>query len=621
MEAAGVPAGDEESLGELVQRLRLVFDAVAEDPGGSLPVQRFIQMGLRFVQGEELHRVARLLDPQNLGHINFLEFCRGIFVIKGCGDLLDKDLCVEASTRCLHIGDDEGDYSHQVTAVTGFLDCPSGFSDCHLYYSDVTMTHAIQDQHAESDMDSAIESTHNSEASEPDRVQEEGLVVDHLLSSSARCQAPAPAAMSPGHGSMHSHEEQFEDYGQADFCPASPCPSDEIRPNFCSDLSSSLTSSARQTPQRWVDTGQGGADVFCTQCCRRVDLLNELSSRLRRMKANSVNQKLSSMAFGRQLFHSIHSSIEDLFRDSVDSGDNDIAQKVCYLERKVSELENDCLMKGEEKAKLKQENIQLVHRVHAMEEQLREQESRAEETLHLEVRRHRNLLSKLELDKNAQIEALNSRAQHLEEESQELQLMVMRLKNQSQRLDQERLCICSQLGEQWLHLQDEQDVYRALVDRMRQSRQEFLMEHEATRELIDDLHRELDHLRVFQLEMERSSLSHSPSYGLYTFTFRSRELELQHEVKRLRQENVRLQEQNDELNSQILTLSLTEAKTLFTAHTKAQCLASEIDTASRDQLVKALREREEITLRLRQYMDKIILAILDHNPSILEIKK
>lgn len=39
------------------------------------------------------------------------------------------------------------------------------------------------------------------------------------------------------------------------------------------------------------------------------------------------------------------------------------------------------------------------------------------------------------------------------------------------------------------------------------------------------------------------------------------------------------------------------------------------------QLVDALKEQEEINLRLRQYMDKIILAILDHNPSILEIKQ
>ncbi|XP_072098504.1 rab11 family-interacting protein 4B-like, partial [Mobula birostris] len=84
-------------------------------------------------------------------------------------------------------------------------------------------------------------------------------------------------------------------------------------------------------------------------------------------------------------------------------------------------------------------------------------------------------------------------------------------------------------------------------------------------------------------------------------------------------ENARLREQNVELNGQVLGLSLSEAAGLF--QNPAQSLATEIDTASRDQLMEALRDREEINLRLRQYMDRIILAIIDHNPSILEIKK
>lgn len=123
------------------------------------------------------------------------------------------------------------------------------------------------------------------------------------------------------------------------------------------------------------------------------------------------------------------------------------------------------------------------------------------------------------------------------------------------------------------------------------------------------------------------------------------------------QENFKLRDQNDDLNAEILSLSLYEAKNLFSCQTKAQCLAAEIDNASKDevspppacpptspvstrtrlpltfsfpsplspppvsQLVDALKEQEEINLRLRQYMDKIILAILDHNPSILEIKQ
>lgn len=50
------------------------------------------------------------------------------------------------------------------------------------------------------------------------------------------------------------------------------------------------------------------------------------------------------------------------------------------------------------------------------------------------------------------------------------------------------------------------------------------------------------------------------------------------------QENQRLREQNEELNGQILSLSLHEAKNLISTQTKAQSLAAEIDNASRDQV-------------------------------------
>ncbi|GCC48203.1 hypothetical protein chiPu_0032257 [Chiloscyllium punctatum] len=48
-------------------------------------------------------------------------------------------------------------------------------------------------------------------------------------------------------------------------------------------------------------------------------------------------------------------------------------------------------------------------RVHAMEEQLRDQESRAEQRFQEELRKHQELLSKLEREKNGEIEMLTNR--------------------------------------------------------------------------------------------------------------------------------------------------------------------------------------------------------------------
>uniref|UniRef100_A0A8K9Y5A5 RAB11 family interacting protein 4 (class II) a n=1 Tax=Oncorhynchus mykiss TaxID=8022 RepID=A0A8K9Y5A5_ONCMY len=402
--------------------------------------------------------------------------------------------------------------------------------------------------------------------------------------------------------SVFSGEEQFEDYGEGedvDYTPSSPY------------LGSSLPSSAGQTPLKMCHLYNSDVlDVYCSQCYKKVNLLNDLEARLNNLRANSQLFQHNHSAFS-----SSQGSTEDLFRDSIDSCDVDITEKVSYLEKKVTELENDSLANGDLKCKLKQGNTQLVHRVHELEEQLKDQESRADQTLEEETHRHRETYCKMERDKNTDIELLSNRVQQLEEENGEMKLNVCKLKSQTEKLDQEKQRMTDRLEDTSLRLKDEMDLYRKMMDKLWQNRHEFQKEREAMQELIEDLRRELEHLQLFKLGSEAGQ-----GAGLSEYNAKTREIEMEHEVKRLKQENFKLRDQNDDLNSQILSLSLYEAKNLFACHTKAQSLAAEIDNASRDELVDALKEQECVNLRLRQYMDKIILAILDHNPSILEIK-
>uniref|UniRef100_A0A8C9TZR9 RAB11 family interacting protein 4 (class II) b n=1 Tax=Scleropages formosus TaxID=113540 RepID=A0A8C9TZR9_SCLFO len=534
---------DAEHVLMMVKKLREVFDACDQDGNGYLCVQRFVDLGLRFGQGDEVKKLANYLDPNAQGRISFKDFCQGV-------------LCV------VELG----------------LQTPTWFSLClHL--------------------------CSNSECSDP----------------ACRCGQTNPSLTSDlsTRSSASLNEEQFEDYGVGE----------DTRTNGYSDLGSSVPSSAGQTPRKMRQLYNSELmDVYCSQCCKKVNLLNDLEARLKNLKANSPNRKISSTAFGRQLFHnsnlsSSNGSTEDLFRDSIDSCDADITEKVSYLEKKVTELENDSLMNGDLKSKLKQENTQLVHRVHELEEQIKDQEARAEQTMEEELRRHRDAYSKLEREKNTQIELLSNRwVQQLEEENGEMKVNMSRLKSQTEKLDEEKQRMTDKLEDTSLRLKDEMDLYRKMMDKLKQNRHEFQKEREAMQELIEDLRRELEHLQLFKLETERPSRTRSSTSSVSEFNAKTRETELEHEIKRLKQENQKLREQNDDLNGQILSLSLHEAKNLFATQTKAQSLAAEIDNASRDELMEALKEQEEINFRLRQYMDKIILAILDHNPSILEIK-
>ncbi|KAM6939742.1 rab11 family-interacting protein 4B isoform 2-T2 [Xenentodon cancila] len=510
---------------------------------------------------------------------------------------------------------------------------PEPVPECQLFPGEVEEVE-VEDEgrERESDRDSAVESTQGSDTSDGlTRLGDKEDTLGVLFFPREKCGQTCISVTSDlsTRSSASLNEEQFEDYGEGeepDYTPSSPCPEDETRTNGYSDLGSSVPSSAGQTPRKVRHHFTGELmDVYCSQCSKRVNLLNDLEARLKNLKANSPNRKISSTAFGRQLLHnsnlsSSNGSTEDLFRDSIDSCDIDINEKVSSLEKKVAELENEILLNGDLKSKLKQENTQLVHRVHELEEQLKDQETRAEQNLQEELRRHREAYAKMERDKNTQIELLSSRAKQLEDENVDMSLNMCRLKSQTEKLDEEKQRMTDKLEDTSLRLRDEMDLYRKMMDKLRQNRQQFQKEKDAMQELIEDLRRELEHLQLFKLEAEKPGRGRSSSSGLADFSSRSREVELEHEVKRLKQENQKLKEQNDDLNGQILSLSLHEAKNLFATQTKAQSLAAEIDNASRDQLMEALKEQEEINLRLRQYMDKIILSILDHNPSILEIK-
>lgn len=559
---------EQEQLLQVLRRLKEVFDMCDQDKDGFVRVEHLVNLGLQFGRGDEIKRLTGLLDPNALGKISFKDFCHGVFAIKGCEEILKMP--VTARTR-----------SSSQTSVT---------DNGYIY------------QNGEAKLGPpTIVCTRSYDASEQRQRR-------HVNGSAC--------------ASVLSGEEQFEDYGEGEdveLTPSSPCAEEDTL-----TMGSSLPSSGGQTPQKMRQLCNSELlDIYCSQCCKKVNLLNDLEARLRNLKSNSP-RKISSRAFGRQLIqanHTVfgsspHSSTEDLFTDSIHSCDLDIADKVSFLEKKVTELEGDCLANGDLKSKLKHENTHLVLRVHELEEQVKDAESRADQCLDDESKRHREIYSKMERERNHEMELLCCRIQELEDENGDMKLNVRKLKSHTEKLDQEKQKMSDKLEDTSLRLKDEMDLYRKIMDKLWQNRHEFQKEKEAMQELIDDLRRELEHLQLFKLEVEHPGQGKS----LSELSARTREIEMEHEVKMLKQENYKLRDQNDDLNAQILSLSLFEARNLFSCHSKAQCLAAEIDNASRDELVDALKQQEEINLRLRQYMDKIILSILDHNPSILEIK-
>ncbi|KFV58983.1 Rab11 family-interacting protein 3, partial [Gavia stellata] len=127
--------------------------------------------------------------------------------------------------------------------------------------------------------------------------------------------------------------------------------------------------------------------------------------------------------------------MEGSYRDTLECAEEDITDKVVFLEKRVTELEKDTAGQGEHHRAVNLLSLFPLRRANALEEQLKEQELRADQTLLEEIKKQRELLSKMEREKSIEIENLQARLQQLDEENGELRSCVPCLKANIERLE------------------------------------------------------------------------------------------------------------------------------------------------------------------------------------------
>ncbi|XP_059180308.1 rab11 family-interacting protein 3 [Centropristis striata] len=599
---------------EDVSPLKAVFDALDQDGDGFVRIEEFMEFAAAY-GADQVKDLTKFLDPSGLGVISFEDFHRGISAISNGGP--EPQLYgVNYSPGDGAVGcPEEYDEQNEVTD-SAYLGSESTYSECETFTDEDTGALVPPEMHEDVETDSGIEATLHDPEDGGNRFSLNSEHHNHSLVSV-----------------IGGEEEHFEDFGESNTSELllessvegtegegeSPLVKPPEQINGSSLLSPSAPAPLPDCFQSFLR--EEALDFFCSQCHKQISRLEDLSTRLNFLEMTSAGKRLSSKKVARHLLQNSSMTLDtmsDLTRDILELADNDITDKVLLLERRVAELEKESEASGEQHSRLRQENLHLVHRANALEEQLKEQELHADEKLQQETRRHKEALVKLERERGLELENLQARLQQMDEENSELRSCVPCLRANIERLEEEKRKLQDETEVTSDRLQEETESRRKMSDKLSHERHQSQKEKECTQELIEDLRKQLEHLQLYKLEAE-AKRGRTPGAGLQEYQTRTREAELEQEIKRLKQDNRSLKEQNDELNGQIINLSIQGAKNLMSA-SFSDSLAAEINNVSRVELMEAVHKQEEINYRLQDYIDKIIVAIMECNPSILEVK-
>ncbi|XP_045766710.1 rab11 family-interacting protein 4A isoform X1 [Maniola jurtina] len=350
---------------------------------------------------------------------------------------------------------------------------------------------------------------------------------------------------------------------------------------------------------------------------------------LRRTPPSSGKRQIGSNVLASQLYRSssFNSSgcgsggepADDMYSDvSLEEDVQGLNYKVQLLQQQVTSLADTQSTADERYARAKSDNAVLQARVHMLDEQIREIECRCEERIAEEQKRCREAIARVERDRDAQLAALTDRLAAAESEASHLKQEVGRLRGVA-----ETLRANADIGTR--SAREAQEAAGELAAQLSAARDAERREREAAESVRAQLAAAQAELRTL-----RAAPPPPPDPRLD---------ELRQELTLLRTQNKSLTEAQEELQAQILTRGVEEGRSLLDgvsgplvatnslAHELSQMSDHELDGSTHtdhsielEKLQKALKEQQDVNVQLRDYIDGILLAIVENYPQLLEVK-
>jgi len=279
---------------------------------------------------------------------------------------------------------------------------------------------------------------------------------------------------------------------------------------------------------------------------------------------------------------------------------------------------------------IKQDNAALSSRIFLLEEQLREAEERNEDALKEEKKRNKELVEKLERERQIAHDNFSIKIQQMEVENGELREKTAELQSILNGATKERRVMEEQLAEMQMKVLKDSEEQKILREEMETKIKNWEEERESSNNIIHELSLEIGRLKGSKLENSETDSGCHLQDDLFS-EMPSRIVEIESELRVLREHNACLLDKNQELEGEILNKSLQKGKDLLYEQTNTKTLAAELEELSNkgsevadaeiSKLQNCLTEQEHVNLQLQTYIDTVLLNIMERNPELLEIPK
>jgi Rab11 family-interacting protein 3/4 len=280
---------------------------------------------------------------------------------------------------------------------------------------------------------------------------------------------------------------------------------------------------------------------------------------------------------------------------------SNLSDEVSRISKKLTDMQELQNSTNEERSRLRTDNALLQQRLVTLEEQQQFLEQRYKEKIEEEKRRVKETIERYEREKELEFYKNNTKTADLERENEGLKKKFESTTEEVNKLQRKNRELQDQLGialSNIENLEADRDEIKAEFDAFKHKAQN---EIDNSTELLEELTKETDELR---------NAKRHGSLAEQVFDY-------EEEIAHLKEENKDLRKTNEELQSQILHDSVERGRMLLQG---GLSLADEMNTMDNVELMNALKEQELDNQKLRQYINGILMRVIERHPEILEIK-